>query len=111
MLHNITDNMLTICNGDRVAQAELVRVEEYDVVETPIRPAQKTERAGGLGSTGVKQTLPETPQQPVKRGRGRPKGSGKKLLESPGVPYAEIDVSVGKPMMTDAASHGDGRVE
>jgi dUTP pyrophosphatase len=92
MLHNITDNMLTVCNGDRIAQAELVKVEEYSLAETPVRPAQKTEKAGGLGSTGIQHTLPETPAAPVKRGRGRPR---KHPLPSPGVPYAEIDTSAG----------------
>lgn len=39
--------------GDRLAQAELVKVEQYIMEETTVRPTQKTNRVGGLGSTGV----------------------------------------------------------
>ena len=89
ILHNISGNAVTIENGDRVAQAELVKNVEYTVEETPARPLPKTSRAGGFGSTGIKNehnmvviNIPETTQvkveEPVKRGRGRPKGSTKK---------------------------------
>ena len=61
----------------------------YTVEETPARPLPKTNRAGGFGSTGISTShnmvvinIPETTQvkveEPVKRGRGRPKGSTKK---------------------------------
>jgi dUTP pyrophosphatase len=89
ILHNISGNAVTIENGDRIAQAELVKNVEYTVEETPARPLPKTSRAGGFGSTGITNqhnmvviNIPETKEvevePPVKRGRGRPKGSTKK---------------------------------
>lgn len=76
----------TIRHGDRVAQAELVKKEEYIILEISEAPTQKTDRAGGLGSTGVSSQLNtthiakldpnvqvSTTEQSVKRGRGRPK--------------------------------------
>jgi dUTPase len=53
MLHNISNDKLYIYNGDRIAQAEMIRCELYDIAETAERPAQKTDRSGGFGSTGV----------------------------------------------------------
>jgi dUTP pyrophosphatase len=67
LLTNISENHITINNGDRVAQAELVKQEKYVVSETTNKPVQKTDRTGGLGSTGVA-TFPT-----IKNGRGRPK--------------------------------------
>jgi dUTP pyrophosphatase len=67
LLTNYSENPITINNGDRIAQAELVQSLKYNLVETAEEPAQKTDRVGGLGSTGV-----ETPAV-EKRGRGRPK--------------------------------------
>ena len=89
ILHNISGNAVTIENGDRIAHAELVSNIIYNVEETPARPLPKTGRAGGFGSTGISTShnmvvinIPETTQvkveAPVKRGRGRPKGSTKK---------------------------------
>ena len=53
MLHNISNEKLYIYNGDRIAQAELVKCETYDILETSEKPTQKTDRNGGFGSTGV----------------------------------------------------------
>ena len=89
ILHNISGNAVTIENGDRIAQAELVKNVEYTVEETPARPLHKTKRQGGFGSTGITTkenmvviNIPEAKEvkaeTPVKRGRGRPKGSTKK---------------------------------
>jgi hypothetical protein len=91
MLHNISGNAVTINQGDRVAQAELVKNVEYTVEETPARPLHKTNRQGGFGSTGITTkenmvviNIPEAKEvkaeaeTPIKRGRGRPKGSTKK---------------------------------
>ena len=89
ILHNISGNAVTIENGDRIAQAELVSNIIYHVEETPARPLPKTGRTGGFGSTGISTSqnmvvinIPETTEvkvePPVKRGRGRPKGSTKK---------------------------------
>lgn len=80
LVHNISDNAITINNGDRIAQAELVPVIEYTVEETYVRPVIKGNRTGGMGSTGittdknvVKINIPETQVVTEKRGRGRPK--------------------------------------
>lgn len=80
LLHNISSNHITIKNGDRIAQAELVKSVEYTVSETPVRPLLKTNRTGGMGSTGITLTpdnvIKITVDEPVvtaKRGRGRPK--------------------------------------
>lgn len=86
LLHNISDNAQTINFGDRIAQAELVKNEEYDIVETASRPSVKSSRTGGMGSTGVSEkgnmltiNIPEVtvikPKEvvPERRGRGRPR--------------------------------------
>jgi dUTP pyrophosphatase len=39
--------------GDRIAQAELVKCEIAKIEETKTLPAVKTDRKGGMGSTGV----------------------------------------------------------
>ena len=68
-----------IANGDRIAQGGLVKKEEYILWEIMEAPTQKTDRVGGLGSTGVAVFNPEDIQytiaaeEPIKRGRGRPK--------------------------------------
>lgn len=53
MLHNISNEKLYVTHGDRIAQAELVKCETYDILETSDKPVQKTDRNGGFGSTGV----------------------------------------------------------
>jgi dUTP pyrophosphatase len=53
MVYNISDTPVTIYHGDRIAQAQLVKLEEYDLTETKTRPAKKTDRDGGIGSTGT----------------------------------------------------------
>lgn len=88
LIHNISENAITINEGDRIAQAELVKNEEYSIEETAIRPIFKTTRTGGMGSTGVSEkagaviiNIPEkivlpdiVKEKPVeKRGRGRPR--------------------------------------
>lgn len=85
LLHNISENAQTINFGDRVAQAELVKNEVYEIAETASRPSVKSSRVGGMGSTGVSETgniltinIPEVVEKPKevlpeKRGRGRPK--------------------------------------
>ena len=96
ILWNISENSVTITSGDRIAQAELVKNEEYKIEQTPVRPLHKTSRVGGFGSTGTgvsvtpnmvvinipdKPILPDVVKEKTqsdKRGRGRPKGSTKK---------------------------------
>jgi len=89
LIHNASDNAHMITSGDRLAQGELVKKEEYVLWETTDRPLIKSERVGGMGSTGVQVeilnyttdglkpvvTVEETKpaEQPVKRGRGRPR--------------------------------------
>lgn len=87
LLHNISENAQTINFGDRIAQAELVKNEVYDIEESASRPSVKSSRVGGMGSTGVTETgnmltinIPEVtvikPTEEVvteKRGRGRPR--------------------------------------
>ena len=53
-LYNISGVDQIVCDGDRIAQADLIRTEQYTIEETLDKPQQKTERAGGFGSTGVK---------------------------------------------------------
>lgn len=72
LLTNMTEVDYTISHGDRIAQAELVKQEEYVLWEIYEAPTQKTDRAGGLGSTGVA-VLSTEESAPEKRGRGRPK--------------------------------------
>lgn len=76
LLKNTSENPIVINNGDRVAQGEMVKSEEYVLWEIFEAPGQKTDRIGGLGSTGVSAQLintNETITEPVKRGRGRPR--------------------------------------
>ena len=90
ILWNISENSVTITSGDRIAQAELVKNEEYSIEQTPMRPLHKSNRTGGFGSTGTSQVsvtpnmvvinIPDKPVLPdivkaeqVKRGRGRPR--------------------------------------
>lgn len=78
LLTNTSENPVTINMGDRIAQAEMIKGEEYVLWEIFDAPKQKTDRAGGLGSTGVAAVIVPTDsvvltEQPVKRGKGRPR--------------------------------------
>lgn len=53
MIHNVSDILLNIYNGDRIAQAALEKLDSYTLTERKTRPAQKTDRDGGMGSTGT----------------------------------------------------------
>lgn len=55
LVHNASDIGITIGPGDRIAQGELVPVPQYKLEETKEKPVQKTDRNGGMGSTGTKQ--------------------------------------------------------
>ena len=52
LLLNASEAPIDIFPGDRVAQAELVRVMDYAIKETLDAPEQTTDRVGGIGSTG-----------------------------------------------------------
>jgi len=53
LLLNTSMIPIDIFPGDRVAQAELVKVAEYVIKETKEQPTQTTDRVGGIGSTGT----------------------------------------------------------
>ena len=45
--------LVTISNGARICQAELVRNQPVDLVKIDHPPQKKTQRTGGFGSTGL----------------------------------------------------------
>lgn len=53
MIYNASDTPFTVYHGDRIAQAELRELKQYALVERKTPPAQKTDRDGGMGSTGT----------------------------------------------------------
>jgi dUTP pyrophosphatase len=53
VIHNISDAVAVIEDGERIAQAMLEKTLTYDLVEVKTRPSRKTEREGGFGSTGT----------------------------------------------------------
>lgn len=52
VLHNTSGDIFTIKHGDRICQAELTLDIRGDILEVSERPASKTSRNGGFGSTG-----------------------------------------------------------
>lgn len=54
MLYNLSDEVFTISDGDRIAQGEVLETYNKFVFEEVFdEPAPKTSRTGGFGSTGV----------------------------------------------------------
>lgn len=53
MVINTGDTPILLYHGDRVAQGLLEKTYKYNLDETPEKPKQKTDRDGGLGSTGI----------------------------------------------------------
>ena len=54
MLYNLSDEVFTISDGDRIAQGEVLESYNKFVFEEVFdEPAPKTNRTGGFGSTGV----------------------------------------------------------
>lgn len=53
LLTNISQTHAHLMPGDRIAQAEMTKNAEYILWETEKEPQQKTDRVGGLGSTGI----------------------------------------------------------
>ncbi len=51
-LHNISDSLVVIESGERLAQCRLSKLIKTELVEVDTRPSQKTDRNGGFGSTG-----------------------------------------------------------
>ena len=54
VLRNDSTEVAYVFHGDRVAQGEMIPDIAYRVTETKEKPQQKTDRAGGFGSTGTK---------------------------------------------------------
>lgn len=52
MLENISETLVVIEHGERLAQCLIEKTLSVKITETADRPAQKTERDGGFGSTG-----------------------------------------------------------
>lgn len=52
MLFNTSNTTITIKQGERIAQAELVKDVRAELSVTETHPEQKTDRVGGFGSTG-----------------------------------------------------------
>lgn len=53
IVHNISDNVLTIHEGDRIAQLVISKISQAEF--TPVDSLNETERGeGGFGSTNVK---------------------------------------------------------
>lgn len=53
LILNMSDEVFTIRDGDRLCQAEVVLNNRVSFSVAENRPEQKTNRAGGYGSTGV----------------------------------------------------------
>lgn len=53
MIYNMGDTPITLYQGDRIAQGMLEKTISYKLEETNKQPVRKTDRDGGLGSTGV----------------------------------------------------------
>jgi len=54
ILMNICDHLQYIELDERIAQAEVVRNENFTLIEVASQPDQHSERSGGFGSTGTK---------------------------------------------------------
>ena len=50
---NISDSLVTVEHGERLAQCRLEETLQYELKEVKKAPAQKTSRNGGFGSTGT----------------------------------------------------------
>jgi dUTP pyrophosphatase len=53
MVFNASDTPITIFHDDRIAQAQLIQLKDTALTERKSRPERKTDRDGGLGSTGT----------------------------------------------------------
>lgn len=52
ILFNSSSSPWIVTHGDKICQAELVKMEKYDIFALGQKPIQKTTRIGGFGSTG-----------------------------------------------------------
>jgi len=53
LMVNNSDVDMVVSHGDRIVQAEIVKTVSHVIEETEFEPTQKTDRVGGLGSTGI----------------------------------------------------------
>lgn len=53
LLQNTSDSVVFIEDGERIAQGMLEKTSSYDLKEVQTRPSRKTDRDGGMGSTGT----------------------------------------------------------
>lgn len=53
MILNNNDTPVMVYHGDRIAQGILEKTYKYTLEETLEKPGKKTDRDGGLGSTGI----------------------------------------------------------
>jgi len=53
LVYNMSDTPINLYHGDRIAQAMLEKLHTYTLTERKTAPEQKTDREGGMGSTGV----------------------------------------------------------
>jgi dUTP pyrophosphatase len=58
LMVNTTDVGITLRNNERIAQAEMVKLEKYTIESSDRLPTIKTDRKGGIGSTGAKDVEP-----------------------------------------------------
>lgn len=52
IVHNISDSLVHVHDGDRLAQCRLASVTQQEMKEVKKKPGIKTDRKGGIGSTG-----------------------------------------------------------
>ena len=52
IVHNISDSLVHVHDGDRLAQCRLASVTQQEMKEVKRKPGIKTDRKGGIGSTG-----------------------------------------------------------
>jgi dUTP pyrophosphatase len=52
IVHNVSDTVAHVHDGDRLAQCRLACVTQQDIKEIKKKPGIKTDRKGGIGSTG-----------------------------------------------------------
>ena len=52
ILENISESLVTIAHGERIAQCLIEKTLRMEITETDVKPEQKTTRDGGFGSTG-----------------------------------------------------------
>ena len=52
LVHNISDSLTRVIHGERLAQCMVEKMDQHKLELINERPRQKTDRDGGIGSTG-----------------------------------------------------------